>query len=557
MSLAAGTVIGKYVVRRKLAEGGMAEIYLCRAHGAEGFEKDVVIKRVRVFLANEPTFVQMFIAEARVASRLNHPNLVQIFDFDKHEDRFYLAMEYVHGHSLWDVRQRAKERMLPIPPTLVATIGANIARGLHYAHRVSHKGEQLGLVHRDVTPQNVLLSYDGAIKLTDFGIAKKAGVALTSPGVLKGKFAYMSPEQARGEEVDARTDVFALGVVLWELLTGGRLFDGESEMAVLRAVQQSVIASPARLNPDVPPELDAAVMKALNREPSARFQTAQELERALAQVMMAKRPEEVDVGLYLAQLYEHELGRSEPSETPQPAGTGSGSAPLEHTAPRQPTAVLPRAGATPPASGTSEDEDVNADTHVIARKPEEPAPVVAPSPSLQPAPLATPSVRVELATPAANAGMPSLGMYRSVGIRRALAIGAGLFVLIAGLAFAVAFNVASKRPPPSPVQAPAAMERAVPAPAPAPEAAPPAQADAPSEVVAAGPADGSLLVRVKPWATIYIDGASKGEVTSGRRFRLPPGVHEVRAVHLASKRRETVVIEPGQETVIDYDMLTP
>ena len=203
----------------------MAEIYLAAALGPEGFEKDVVIKRVRSGLAGDPEFVRMFIAEARVASRLNHANLVHIFDFDKHQDTYYLAMEYVRGHSLWELRRRCQERGVPVPPTLAAQIGMELARGLAYAHRLTEGGKPLGLVHRDVTPHNVLLSFDGAVKLTDFGIAK-AGGRSTASGVLKGKFAYMSPEQARGDAVDARTDVFALGVTLWELLTGSRLFEG-------------------------------------------------------------------------------------------------------------------------------------------------------------------------------------------------------------------------------------------------------------------------------------------------------------------------------------------
>jgi serine/threonine protein kinase len=301
VTLEAGTPIGKYVVKRKLAEGGMAEIYLATAVGSEGFEKEVVLKRVRSLLSADEDFVRMFIDEARLVAGLNHANVVQIFDFHKHEDSFYLAMEYVRGCSLWDLRKRCREKGIGMPPVLVAHIGAQVAAGLHYAHRAkSREGEPLHLVHRDVTPHNVLLSFDGAVKLTDFGIAKVAN-KLTQPGVLKGKFAYMSPEQARGESVDARTDVFALGVVLWEMLTGGRLFDGESEMAVLRAVQESVIAPPARLNPDVPEDLDEVVCIALERDPEARYQSAGELERALAQCVLhrATSVDDTDVGTFV------------------------------------------------------------------------------------------------------------------------------------------------------------------------------------------------------------------------------------------------------------------
>nr|WP_305071143.1 serine/threonine protein kinase [Myxococcus sp. RHSTA-1-4] len=368
----------------------MAEIYLCTARGPEGFEKEVVIKRVRAFLASDPEFVGMFIAEARLASRLNHANVVQIFDFDKHEDTYYLAMEYVRGCSLWELRKKCKELMEPVPPVLVAHIGAEVARGLHYAHRLKVNGQPLDLVHRDVTPHNVLLSFDGAVKLTDFGIAK-AGNKLTQPGVLKGKFAYMSPEQARGEAVDARTDIFALGVVLWEMLTGGRLFDGDSEVAVLRAVQQSAIPPPARLNPDVPADLDAAVVRALDRDPGARFQTAGELERALAQCVLkhARSVDDTDLSAFMRRLFPTSLTQALPTvqerthveQVPTPPGD---EAPVP--APREPTAVMPGVSSGRGiAVAPSPDEDVNASTFVLPRRDEEPVAAPVPLP-----PMATP-----------------------------------------------------------------------------------------------------------------------------------------------------------------------
>ena len=373
VTLEAGTHVGKYVVRRKLAEGGMAEIFLCTARGPEGFEKEVVIKRVRAFLASDPDFVQMFIAEARLASRLNHANVVQIFDFDKHEDTYYLAMEYVRGCSLWELRKRSKEAMAPMPTTLVAHIGAEVARGLHYAHRLRVNGELLHLVHRDVTPHNVLVSYDGAVKLTDFGIAK-AGNKLTNPGVLKGKFAYMSPEQARGENVDVRTDVFALGVVLWELLTGGRLFQGDSEIAVLRAVQESTIVPPARLNPDVPPDLDAAICRALERDLSKRFQTAGELERALAQCVLshARSVDDTDVGAYVRRLFPTAASNQSLPALPERTALVDGALPPPGAEaappPREPTAVMPSRGhASGARRSPSPDEDLHGTTLVLSR----------------------------------------------------------------------------------------------------------------------------------------------------------------------------------------------
>jgi serine/threonine-protein kinase len=414
VTLEAGTQIGKYVIRRKLAEGGMAEIYLSTARGPEGFEKEVVIKRVRAFLASDPEFVGMFIAEARLASRLNHANVVQIFDFDKHEDTYYLAMEYVRGCSLWELRKRCKELMVPVPPMLVAHIGAEVARGLHYAHRVRVNGQPLDLVHRDVTPHNVLLSYEGAVKLTDFGIAK-AGNRLTQPGVLKGKFAYMSPEQARGEPVDARTDVFALGVVLWEMLTGGRLFDGDSEVAVLRAVQQSAIPPPARLNPDVPADLDAAIVRALEREPSARFQTAGELERALAQCVLkhATSVDDTDLPAFLRRLFPTTLtqpmlpavqDRTHVLEDAPVPGAGQAGAPASER--REPTAVLKGSRGGSGAGGApSPDDDASAATFVLPRQGE--APVEAFRPPFPPTPLMPlPAVASSLAPRAGAEGLP-------------------------------------------------------------------------------------------------------------------------------------------------------
>ncbi|MBM4779075.1 MAG: protein kinase [Archangiaceae bacterium] len=315
--LAPGTSIGRYEIKRRLAEGGMAEVYLAQATGPEGFAKDVVIKVVRAFLSSDQQFIDMFINEARLSSRLNHANVVQIFDFGKHEQSYFIAMEYVRGTSLFDLRKRCRDRGIPFPPTLVAEIGAQVARGLQYAHSLSDKGKPLGIVHRDVTPHNVLLSFDGAVKLTDFGIAK-ASTTHTAPGVLKGKFAYMAPEQARGEMVDSRTDIFALGVVLWEMLTGGRLFDGDSELAVLRAVQSSLIAPPSRLNPEVPNELSDIVLKALSRPPAERYQSAFEFDKALGTFVLraAKSVEDTSVSLFLQQVYADDIAAEEQPMTP-------------------------------------------------------------------------------------------------------------------------------------------------------------------------------------------------------------------------------------------------
>ena len=315
VSLAAGTQIGKFVIQRKLAEGGMAEIFLASSFGPEGFQKQAVIKRIRPSFAEDSTFIEMFVNEARLVSRLNHANIVQIFDFDRHEDTFYITMEYVRGKSLAQAHQRALKLGIPVPPVLCAQIAAEVAKGLGFAHRLTEGGQPLSLVHRDVSPQNILIAYEGAVKLTDFGIAK-AGTRVTTVGGLKGKLAYMSPEQSRGEQVDARTDIFALGISLWELLTGKRLFDGDGDMAVLRAVQERPVQQPEQLNPAVDAGLSAIVMQCLERERTARFQSAQELERSLSSYLNAavKRPEDTDVGAWMREIFSLESARSEDTE---------------------------------------------------------------------------------------------------------------------------------------------------------------------------------------------------------------------------------------------------
>jgi len=583
--LAEGTPIGKYVVRRKIAEGGMAEIYLASSRGPEGFEKDVAIKRIRPFLAGDEQFVQMFIAEARVASRLNHANLVQVFEFDKHQDTYYLAMELVRGHSLWDVRRRAKELMEPMPPTLVAHVGAEVASGLGYAHRLSDKGKLLNLVHRDVTPHNVLLSFDGAVKLTDFGVAKHSASS-TAAGVLKGKFAYMSPEQARGDPLDGRTDLFALGIVLWENLTGGRLFDGDSDVAVLRAVQSSAIAPPARLNPEVPEALSAVVMKALERDPAQRYQNAQELERALAGFVLAhaKSVDDTDLGAYLRKLYAEELDQ-EAAREGHAAQEGGAEQPR-----REPTAVM-GAGEAPKLSA-SPDEDMHAATHRVERS--RPKTEVKSNPSMRAAsPTATtdaepppaPARRSSSSLPKVIADLPALDARSSgpkaappmppatmaipatprasratVGMRRALAAAGLLAVGIGAAAITVAVSRSVSGPPaPEKVAvAPAPDPAPEPVTAPAPEKtdAPPAPTTVPAAAAPAPDAEastGTLIIRVRPYATVSIDGKHKKDVQGSATFKLPAGVHKVRLDHPRRPYETTVNIRAGKDAVVEQD----
>ncbi|RMG10588.1 MAG: PEGA domain-containing protein, partial [Deltaproteobacteria bacterium] len=266
--------LGKYRLLKRLAMGGMAEILLARQKGAQGFEKLVVVKRILPHLAENPEFVTMFLDEARLAAQLNHPGIVQIFDLG-HDggSQYFIAMEYVHGENLRAVQRRLSKKQRHLPVEMVARIIARAAEALHYAHtKKDRKGKPLNIVHRDVSPQNILVSYEGQVKVVDFGIAKAASqMRETRTGVLKGKYAYMSPEQIEGMPLDGRSDEFALAVVAWELLTGQRLYHRDSEVQTLRAIGNEPPPPPRTLRPEIPEDLEAIVLKALAKERDDRF----------------------------------------------------------------------------------------------------------------------------------------------------------------------------------------------------------------------------------------------------------------------------------------------
>ncbi|WP_437722655.1 serine/threonine-protein kinase [Sorangium sp. So ce861] len=280
--------LGRYRVVDEIGVGGMASVHLARMDGPGGFQKWVAIKRIHPHLVEDDQFVDMFLDEARIAAGINHANVAQVFDLGKDDNTYWIAMEYLHGEPLREVMRRAEERRLRISPELAARICSDAAEGLHAAHELRGKnGQLLGLVHRDVTPHNLFLTYDGYTKVVDFGIAKVADrLSSTRAGTLKGKLAYMSPEQVRGNEIDRTTDVFALGVVLWELTTNQRLFRMDTDLDTLEKVQACVVPPPSTIVPDYPIELESVVMKALAKHRQDRFQTAREFSRALQNFLM-------------------------------------------------------------------------------------------------------------------------------------------------------------------------------------------------------------------------------------------------------------------------------
>ena len=271
---------GKYILLERISVGGMAEVFKGKAFGVEGFARPVAIKRILPHLAEDPRFVEMFINEAKVAVQLSHANIAQVYELGRCDDDHYIAMEYIAGKDCLSLAQYVKRTGDRLPFHLAAYIGSRVAEGLGYAHRkLGPDGRPLGIIHRDISPQNVLIAYEGAVKLIDFGIAKAAihSSHQTQAGVLKGKFGYMSPEQIAGKPLDQRSDIFALGTVLHEMLSGERLFAGDNDFLTLEKVRAAKADPPSHKNPDVPPQLDNIVLRALAREPGERYQSAAQL----------------------------------------------------------------------------------------------------------------------------------------------------------------------------------------------------------------------------------------------------------------------------------------
>jgi serine/threonine-protein kinase len=282
----------RYTMLERLGGGGQAEVFKGVAETLQGFRKSVAIKRVLPNLATNPRFVAMFLDEARLSLFLQHANVVQVFDVTKApDDAFLLIMEYVDGCDLKAAIEREAQRGRLIDPRLAVYIIVESCKGLHYAHALEHPetGQPLHIVHRDVSPPNIMLSKNGEVKIVDFGLAKaNSQVEQTDQGVVKGKFSYLSPEAAWGLEVDARTDVFAIGIILWEMLSGRRLFYGDTAYATVELVREARVPSLTALNPNIDAELDGIVRTALARDPAQRFQSAADVGDALAHYLFAR-----------------------------------------------------------------------------------------------------------------------------------------------------------------------------------------------------------------------------------------------------------------------------
>ncbi len=304
------SVLGRYDVRAKIGEGGMATVYVGRER--DGERRAVALKVIKDEFSINREFVNMFIDEARIVARLSHPNVVKLHELGNEGGRLFIVMELLSGHSLWELWEASRARKLPLGYDRVAWIGARIADGLHHAHELTDdKGERQRIVHRDVNATNVFVSYDGSVKIIDFGLAKAINrVSKTAAGVVKGKLAYLSPEQASGQEVDQRADVFALGTTLWELSTDRRLFRQNDDIETLKKIHAAVIPDPTTLLPDFPQDLWKILQRALARDRTQRYATAADMAKDL-DAFVGKRVGAADVSSLMDQLFAAERQRQE------------------------------------------------------------------------------------------------------------------------------------------------------------------------------------------------------------------------------------------------------
>ncbi|HEV7555430.1 MAG TPA: serine/threonine-protein kinase, partial [Kofleriaceae bacterium] len=281
-----GSAANSYEILAKLASGGMAEIFLAKSASLGGVERYVVLKRIMRQRAADTQLVRMFLDEARLAAQLQHANIAQVYDIGKLGDAYFFTMEYVHGETVRALLHRSHALRKPVPLGCVLTIAAGTAAGLDYAHgRIGRDGRPLNIVHRDVSPSNLMVSFDGGVKIVDFGVAKAADrMQDTRSGTVKGKIAYLSPEQCRGTPVDRRSDLYAFGIVMWEMLTTERLYRRGSDFENMTAIVNEPTVAPSTKRPEVPPELDAIVLRLLAKDADHRFQTAGEALEAIEQV---------------------------------------------------------------------------------------------------------------------------------------------------------------------------------------------------------------------------------------------------------------------------------
>ncbi len=329
--VSSSTRFGRYHLLQKLAVGGMGEVWLARVHGDSNDEAPLVVKKLLSHLKEDQEFVNMFFDEARIAAALDHPNIASIEDLGEVDGDYFIAMEFVNGMSFGDVVNAALEAGTDMPVALKCRVVAEAAAALDFAHKAkTEAGVPLELIHRDVSPQNIMVGYDGSVKLIDFGVARAANkLTRTATGIIKGKYAYMSPEQAWGKDLDGRSDLFALGIVLWEVLALERLFKRENDTATLRAVVGAEIEAPSRKEATVPKALDTIVLTALTRDKDKRFQSGAEFKKAIEAFLTKQRlpATKAHLAAWMEKLFPEQANAPLPLH-PEPSKPGEKSSPV-------------------------------------------------------------------------------------------------------------------------------------------------------------------------------------------------------------------------------------
>ncbi|HET9992602.1 MAG TPA: serine/threonine-protein kinase, partial [Kofleriaceae bacterium] len=401
--------VGRYEVISHLATGGMAQIYLARQSGLGAFERHVVLKTILRERASDQRFVTMFLDEAKLAATLNHQNIAQVYEVDQADGAYFMAMEYVHGENARAILETTLRRGWTIPLELAVMIVSGAAAGLHHAHeRKGKQGQPLNIVHRDVSPANIMVGYDGSVKVLDFGIAKAEERATkTVGGTIKGKYGYMSPEQCKGKPIDRRSDIFALGICLYELTTLRRAFKGNDDFETMKRIVAGDVILPSVAVAGYPRELEAIILTAMANDPNARFQTAQEMTEALDSfaVRMKLTGSNTAMGRFMTQLFgskkepwvEHASDRTQISEQPPEHDEGDNDKTM---------VVEDRDRAT-----TSNDRDraVTSDEHSASPHLQAPMAMPLPAPAQPDAwlqPRAAPGLPFETRTPSNPASIP-------------------------------------------------------------------------------------------------------------------------------------------------------
>ncbi|RYZ37169.1 MAG: serine/threonine protein kinase [Myxococcaceae bacterium] len=607
--------LGKYQLVRKLASGGMAEVFLAKAAGPRGFEKTLVLKRILPHLAEDEAFVDMFLGEAKLAAQLDHPNVVQIFDFGEADGSYFLAMEYIDGPTLRRLIKRSTELKSPLPVALCAKMVAAAAEGLAFAHELTdpETGTPLGLIHRDISPENVLLSRQGAVKVVDFGIAKVAGQShRTQTGVVKGKVAYMPPEQLQARAMDARVDVYALGMVLYELLTGRRPFDAATEVGMMQAILFEPFVPAVERRPDLPPAMQRILERALAKDRDQRYPDCREFQADLERFVLSlgEPVGAFQIARLVAQLTENasvppvaakaretavlvaeEPGKAKPrpeEEAPREAVTtpmpvrqgGAGREEVRGRDPMEaPSMTAERALELSGAPDAATDPATPSAGNLLPRKASPARPVAVP-------PVAAP---VEAVVPASPVGKPV--SRRGVVVASVVALGAlvsvgGWVVLGSGskpVAPEVKVAAALKDPTPSEPPAPPVVTRVVAvedAGAPemdagalatdagvtealadaglapmAPDAGSPRPKTRP-QTVKPPVARGRVEFRIRPYATVFLDGKNLGQTPFGA-VETTVGSHQIRLVNGDLKKdvTRTFEVKAGQDNVFKLNLL--